>query len=78
MLIGAIMMVTLFFGGWMGIFGILGFWVKVLLVAIFTMLARATYLRLRVDQLLDYSWGVLIPLALINFMVTAVTINSLR
>jgi len=77
MLIGAIMMVTLFFGGWMGVFGIFGFWVKVLLVAIFTMLARATYLRLRVDQLLDYSWGVLIPLALINFMVTIVAINSL-
>lgn len=77
MMIGAIMMVTLFFGGWFGIFGILGFWAKVILVAIFTMLARATYLRLRVDQLLNYSWGVLVPLALINFMVTAVAVGSL-
>ena len=78
MMIGAIMMVTLFFGGWFGIFGIFGFWIKVMLVAIFTMFARATYLRLRIDQLLDYSWAVLIPLALINFMVTAVAVNSLR
>lgn len=78
MLIGAIMMVTLFFGGWGDWGGVFGFWIKVILVAVFTMFARATYLRLRIDQLLNYSWGVLVPLALINFMVTAITVNSLR
>ncbi|OGG44481.1 hypothetical protein A2841_00170 [Candidatus Kaiserbacteria bacterium RIFCSPHIGHO2_01_FULL_48_10] len=77
MLIGAIMMVTLFFGGWEDWGGVLGFWIKVILVAVFTMFARATYLRLRIDQLLNYSWAVLVPLALVNFMVTAIVVNGI-
>ena len=39
--------------------------------------ARWTFPRLRVDHLMQFSWKVLLPLALLNLLVTAVLVKVL-
>ncbi len=53
----------------MGVFG-----TKVFLCLFFFIWLRATYPRLRYDQLMEFGWKVLFPLALLNIVVTAVLI----
>jgi NADH-quinone oxidoreductase subunit H len=72
-------MTTLWFGGWQGpgvdafpLLGILWFTLKVYGFVLVFMWVRATLPRLRIDQLMDFCWKVLIPLALVNIMATAV------
>jgi NADH-quinone oxidoreductase subunit H len=66
--------VTLFFGGWLGPWAPLGplwFFLKLLaLICVFIWL-RATLPRLRYDQLMDFGWKVLLPVATVNAIVTA-------
>jgi NADH-quinone oxidoreductase subunit H len=68
---------TLFLGGWLGPFlpGPVWFLVKCYFIIFLAMWVRWTYPRLRSDQLLNFSWKVLIPLALINFLVTSVVMK---
>ena len=68
--------VTLFFGGWGGpvLPGPLWFLVKLLLVVFLFMWLRATLPRLRYDQLMQVGWKVLLPVATINAVVTAVLV----
>ncbi len=70
--------VSLFLGGWLS-FPFLGFlhlpgfvWfiLKLLLVIFLIMSFRWTFPRLRVDQLMDFGWKVLIPLAILNILLT--------
>ena len=73
--------VTLFFGGWDGPtadeYGPLWFLLKVfLLVCVFIWL-RASLPRLRYDQLMDFGWKILLPLATINAVVTAALVVAL-
>ncbi len=65
--------VTLFFGGWHGPYlpSILWFVIKVFCCMFFFIWLRATFPRLRYDQLMNFGWKVLFPLALLNTMVTA-------
>src|ERR1700737_1747107 len=67
---------TLFFGGWTGPFNLLdGPWwllIKVIFFAFVFVWIRATLPRLRYDQLMRLSWGFLLPLGLLNVIVTAV------
>lgn len=69
---------ALFFGGWHGPFldsmpmlGILYFVLKVIGFMFFYIWLRATFPRFRYDQLMNFGWKVLFPLALLNTMVTA-------
>jgi NADH-quinone oxidoreductase subunit H len=68
---------TLYLGGYLGIAGIPipgPFWMlgKIIALSFVVIWLRATYPRLREDQLQRFSWLLLIPLSLVMIMVTAV------
>jgi NADH-quinone oxidoreductase subunit H len=69
---------TLFFGGWTGPFNQLnGPWWLLLKMTVFAFVfvwLRATLPRLRYDQLMRLSWGLLLPLGLLNVIVTAILV----
>ncbi|MBA2567096.1 MAG: NADH-quinone oxidoreductase subunit H, partial [Thermoleophilaceae bacterium] len=69
---------AMFLGGWHG-FGpewLAPFWflAKMLAFLVFFIWIRATLPRLRYDQLMSFGWKVLLPLATLNVMVTAVVV----
>ncbi len=72
------LMTVLFLGGWdapLGldfIPGIIWFLIKFLLLVFYLFWIRATFPRVRIDQLMGFAWKVLIPLALFNVLLTAV------
>jgi NADH-quinone oxidoreductase subunit H len=72
---------TLFFGGWLGPFNLLnGPWWLLIKMAFFAFVfvwLRATLPRLRYDQLMRLGWGLLLPLGLLNVLVTAVLVVAL-
>ena len=66
------LMVTLFFGGWLGpvLPPLVWFLLKTLFFICLFILLRASLPRPRYDQLMSYGWKVLLPLALLNLLVT--------
>jgi NADH-quinone oxidoreductase subunit H len=67
------LMVTLFFGGWLGpdfLPPIVWFFLKTFVFIAMFILLRAALPRPRYDQLMGYGWKLLLPLALINILVT--------
>lgn len=66
------MTATIFFGGWLGPFlpGWLWFFIKTFAFIMFFILLRASLPRPRYDQLMEYGWKILLPLVLLNLMVT--------
>jgi len=73
---------TLFLGGWQGPFvdrfpvlGVFYFLGKAFLVALVIFWIRGTYPRLRIDQLMDLAWKVLVPLALILLLLVAIVVK---
>jgi NADH-quinone oxidoreductase subunit H len=67
------LIVTLFFGGWLGpvLPAIVWFLLKTLAVIGFFILVRGSLARPRYDQLMRFGWKVMLPLALANLMATA-------
>jgi NADH-quinone oxidoreductase subunit H len=68
---------TVFLGGWLPPFHFLSFipgfvWLmlKILLLIYVIMAFRWTFPRLRVDQLMDFGWKILIPVAILNILLT--------
>ena len=67
--------VTLFLGGWDGpFFGWINFLIKVLAFMFFFIWIRATFPRVRYDQLMFLGWKVLLPLSLANIVFTGFAI----
>ncbi len=85
MITSSALIVTLFLGGWqvpfldrlglpamwMSIIGILAFVLKVSAILVFYMWVRWTLPRFRYDQLMNLGWKVMLPVALLNLVVTA-------
>jgi NADH-quinone oxidoreductase subunit H len=71
---------TLFLGGWNG--PILPSWLwfmgKTLFMVFILMLFRWTYPRVRVDQLMEFAWKVLLPLAFLNIIYVGIFAKWLR
>src|SRR6201989_3153490 len=87
MFISSAIMATLFFGGydipffnesahtdwgnWLAVAGIICFMIKIVIFIFLFMWIRWTVPRFRYDQLMNLGWKKLIPLALINMIITA-------
>ncbi|MHB8731782.1 MAG: NADH-quinone oxidoreductase subunit NuoH [bacterium] len=69
----AAMAVTLFLGGWRGpvLPPVVWFVVKLYALIFVFMWVRWTYPRFRIDQMLNFSWKILIPVSVLNLVVTA-------
>ena len=71
---------AMFFGGWMGPgpSGLDPLWMvlKMFAVIVFFIWVRATMPRLRYDQLMSFGWKILLPLATLNLLVTAVLVST--
>ena len=74
------MIATLFFGGWLGpvLPPIIWFLIKMFIFICFFILLRASLPRPRYDQLMSYGWKVLLPLSLLNLVVTGGILLALR
>ena len=84
MITSSALIVTLFFGGWqvpgLHLLGLSPFWtgiahvfafsVKVVLMLLFYIWIRWTIPRFRYDQLMNLGWKVMLPLSLLNLVVT--------
>lgn len=66
--------VALYFGGWLGpdfLPPVVWFILKTFVFIILFILLRASLPRPRYDQLMDFGWKILLPITIINLMVTA-------
>jgi NADH-quinone oxidoreductase subunit H len=74
--------VTLFFGGWQGPFvdqipalGVVYFFIKVFIMFFVFAWVRATFPRLRIDQMMSFCWKVLVPMGLALFLAVAIVLK---
>ena len=76
----SLMTATLFFGGWLGpvLPPIVWLLVKTFVFICLFILVRAALPRPRYDQLMSYAWKVLLPLSLLNLLVTAAILLARR
>ncbi len=74
--------VTLFLSGWAGpasaYIGWFWFLLKVGVVAFLFIWVRATFPRLRIDQIMAFAWKFLMPLSFINLLATSLEVYFLR
>ena len=67
------LLTTLFFGGWLGpsfLPPLAWFAIKTFVFIAFIILLRAALPRPRYDQLMSFGWKILLPLSLLNLLVT--------
>jgi NADH-quinone oxidoreductase subunit H len=72
---------VLFFGGWLGpsfLPPIVWFFLKTFVFIFFFILLRASLPRPRYDQLMNFGWKILLPLALLNIMVTGAVLLLIK
>jgi NADH-quinone oxidoreductase subunit H len=77
MFIVAAIATVLFLGGWRGPFlpGVIWFLLKVYAIIFLIMWFRWTFPRVRFDQLVTFAWKILIPLAFVNLLITALVLK---
>ena len=73
---------TVFLGGWQGPFvdqipalGVIYFFAKTMVMFFVFAWVRATFPRLRIDQMMSFCWKFLVPLALVLFMAVAIVLK---
>jgi NADH-quinone oxidoreductase subunit H len=67
------MVVTVFFGGWLGpsfLPPLFWFTLKTFVFILLFILLRASLPRPRYDQLMEYGWKIILPVALLNLLIT--------
>jgi NADH-quinone oxidoreductase subunit H len=71
---------VLFFGGWLGPWlpPIVWFLIKMFCFICFFVLLRASLPRPRFDQLMSWAWKLMLPLALVNVLITGAVVLALR
>ena len=71
--------VTFFFGGWRGPFlpPVVWFLIKMAMCIFFFVWLRSTFPRFRIDQLMQFAWKVLLPVAVVNVLITGVVMALL-
>jgi len=72
---------TVFLGGWQGpaiLPGFVWFFMKIGVVIFFIMWARWTFPRIRIDHLMHLGWKVLLPLSILNIILTGLGIFIYR
>lgn len=74
----AAILTTLFLGGGMGpgLPAAIWFMIKVVIVWFVLVWMRATLPRLRIDQMMEFAWKFLFPLAVVNIFITAVEVAA--
>jgi len=74
------LMVVLFFGGWLGPWLPAPVWflLKTFTLIALIVLVRGSLPRPRYDQLMGYGWKVMLPLALLNLMVTGAVVLAVH
>ena len=74
LLLASCLVTLLFLGGWNGpvLPALVWFGIKLFMVFFVFIWVRATFPRVRYDQLMMFSWKVLTPLAFLNLLVTAI------
>lgn len=80
MFLGSVLMAILFFGGWLGPAPVPPiFWlvIKAFIISMFIIMVRATAFRMRIDRVLRLGWVWLIPLSLINLVITYIVFIGL-
>lgn len=79
-LLTSAMIVTLFFGGWRGPWlpPLVWFFIKLSFFVTFFILLRASLPRPRYDQLMAYGWKLMLPLALLNLVITGLIVLSIE
>ena len=77
MFLAASMATVLFLGGWHGPFlpGVIWFIIKVFFLIFIIYWIRWTFPRVRFDQLMNFAWKILIPISLLNLMITAIVLK---
>jgi NADH-quinone oxidoreductase subunit H len=80
MIILGSLVAVFFLGGWRGPFlpPLIWFLIKVWVIVFILIWLRATYPRIRYDQLMNVGWKVLIPIALLNIIATGAVILMMK
>jgi NADH-quinone oxidoreductase subunit H len=71
------LIITLFFGGWLGpsfLPPLVWFIIKMFVFIFIFILLRASLPRPRYDQLMEFGWKILLPLTLLNLLITAAVV----
>jgi NADH-quinone oxidoreductase subunit H len=80
MVVGSGLIATVFLGGFPGgvILGFVYFVIKTLFIIFLLSLIRALTSRIRIDQVISFSWKYLAPLAVLQLLITIVLKGFVR